>query len=92
MASVSTSTHGRWYTRTVDDPITAFADESAGVAGGVDTSWIRDFEDWNPPASVIDIVIIDGGNAVGLYTEVINGGNAADTFVGATDGIDGGHA
>jgi len=91
MPTVATSVHGRWYTRTVDDPITGVGDESSGVSGGVDTSWIRDFVDHNPPAGT-GKVILDGGSASSTYTEVINGGTAADTFVGSPGDIDGGIA
>jgi hypothetical protein len=51
MSNVATSSHGRWYTRTIDDPITGVADESPGVAGAVDTSWSRDLYDLNTPAA-----------------------------------------
>ena len=50
MSNTASASHGRWYTRTVDDPITGVADESPAVTGAVDTSWTRGLYDWNTPA------------------------------------------
>jgi hypothetical protein len=50
MTSIASASHGRWYTRTVDDPITGVPDESPAVAGAVDMASTREFYDWNTPA------------------------------------------
>jgi len=50
MSSIASAAPGRWYTKTVDDPITGVPDASPAMAGAVDTSWTREQYDWSTQA------------------------------------------
>lgn len=51
------ATHGRWFTRDVDDTITNVPDSSPAVWGAVDASLLElelPYDDWYPAAGDID--------------------------------------